>query len=492
MRRGAHLALLRFLRLLRLPALWLLSALTLPARADGPADNSATTVRPVPPPGIELADADRKWFENELSSLAEDIREVTQELTKKKDQASLARLPDVEIFHRAVGTAFMYGEFFEAADPPRAKRLLALGRERAAQLAQGQTPWLEKPGLTVLGYVSKLDGSIQPYGLLLPATWSAQSPLRWRLDAWFHGRGEKLSEVNFIAGALKSGGPFVRPDALLLQPYGRYCNASKLAGEVDFFEALEDVKRRFRVDDDRVVVRGFSMGGASAWHLGAHYASDWAAVAPGAGFAETPDFLEVFQGEQLQPTWWEQKLWQVYDAPVYAANFRNVPTVAYSGSIDKQKQAADVMEKALGPVGVKLVHVIGPGTGHAYHPDAIGTINRLLDALADRGRDPLPRRVSLVTPTLRYNRQAWVSAEGLAEHWVPSTIEGQLVDAGGTTEVRLTTEGVTALALQMPPGRAPFFPGQAPVVVIDGQKLAGPGPSSDRSWRARSTRSGTS
>jgi hypothetical protein len=39
------------------------------------------------------------------------------------------------------------------------------------------------------------------------------------------------------------------------------------------------------------------------------------------------------------------------------------PTVAYSGEIDKQKQAADVMERALRGEQVDLMHIIGPQTG---------------------------------------------------------------------------------------------------------------------------------
>jgi hypothetical protein len=42
---------------------------------------------------------------------------------------------------------------------------------------------------------------------------------------------------------------------------GRYCNASKLAGEVDLFEALDAVKRQYQIDENRIVIRGFSMGG---------------------------------------------------------------------------------------------------------------------------------------------------------------------------------------------------------------------------------------
>src|SRR6266550_9145335 len=104
--------------------------------------------------------------------------------------------------------------------------------------------------------------------------------------------------------------------------------------------------------------------------MAVHYAVLCAAAAPGAGFSETPDFLKVFQKETLAPSWYEQKLWHLYDCTDYALNLYNCPTVAYSGEIDSQKQAADMMAKALEKEGIRLVHIIGSKTGHRYHPAA--------------------------------------------------------------------------------------------------------------------------
>ena len=164
-----------------------------------------------------------------------------------------------------------------------------------------------------------------------------------------------------------------------------------------------------------------------------------------------------------------------------------MPLVAYSGEKDRQKQAADLMAGVLGKAGIELVHVIGPDTGHSYHPEAKARINQLVDTLAAQGRDPLPRRVTLVTPTLKYPRQAWLQIDGLEAHWSPGRIEGELQ---GEDRIALRTKGVTALSLQLPSGRAPFFPGRAPQIVIDGQRLAGPAPASDRSWTAAFHRQG--
>src|SRR5262249_39580925 len=270
-------------------------SLGLAAFADGPQDNIPEKVRPVPPPGITVPAADRAALEQGLAELGREIDGL------RANAKAAPLLPDVQIYHNAVRYSLQYGEFFNANEINRAKNLLAQGRERGRLLAQGQSPWLTQPGPSARGYVSQIDGSVQPYGLYLPDSFSAAGPHRWRLDTWFHGRGENLSEVNFIDGVQRSGGPFVRPDTFVLQPYGRYCNANKLAGEVDLFEALDRIKSQYRIDENRIVVRGFSMGGAACWLFAAHYASDWAAAAPGAGFSETPEFLRVSQSETVKP-----------------------------------------------------------------------------------------------------------------------------------------------------------------------------------------------
>ena len=110
-----------------------------------------------------------------------------------------------------------------------------------------------------------------------------------------------------------------------------------------------------------------------------------------AGFSETPEFLKSFQHETLAPAWYEQKLWRWYDCPGYCVNLYNLPTVAYSGELDIQKQAADVMEAALAQEDISLVHLIGPQTKHAIHPDSAQEIERRLASLAEGGRDRLQR-----------------------------------------------------------------------------------------------------
>jgi hypothetical protein len=484
--------------------IWLLLSLSGPARADGPAENRPDNVPPIPPKGITLADADRAALrtgiaelENQIAALrdplegmADQIRDLPDDQTRRLKEAiesnhkfRLRFLPDVQVYHKAVHDALEYGEIFKPGEVAAATDLIKRGVERAAQLRHGTAPWDSATGLVVRGYVSKIDGSIQPYGLVVPASYRPDSPHRFRLDVWCHGRDEKLSELNFIDGRQKSPGEFTPRDAFVLHPYGRYCNANKFAGEIDLFEALEDVKSHFAIDDDRIVMRGFSMGGAACWQFAVHYPDRWVAAAPGAGFSETADFLKVFQREAVQPTWYEQKLWHLYDCTDYAVNLYNCPTVAYSGERDAQKQAADMMAKALKAEGIELAQVIGKGARHFYTPAARAEINRRIDSIAAVGRDPVPEEVRFTTWTLRYNRSFWVQVDGLEHHWDRARVEADLNDKHFENPVIRTTN-VSAFTLSIPAGHYPLDVREAPSVEVDQQTVEAVRPLSDRSWTA--------
>jgi dienelactone hydrolase len=454
--------------------------------ADGPRDNLPDRVRPIPPAGIRVPAGRRQRLQEGVDLLGRLIARLGEDL--KEQPALRTLLPDVQIYHNAVRHALAFNEFYHPRELKTAERLLKQGMDRALDLSRGQHPWTGQTGLVVRGYVSRIDGSVQPYGLVVPRTFRPDAAHRHRLDVWCHGRGETLTELNFIDDRQKSPGEFTPPDAFVLHPYGRYCNANKFAGEVDLFEALADVRRHYPIDEDRLVMRGFSMGGAACWQFAVHHAGLWAAAAPGAGFSETADFLKVFQDEKVQPTWYEKKLWHWYDCTDYAINLANCPVVAYSGELDPQKQAADMMDRAMAAEGLTLVHVIGPKTRHAYHPQAREEVNRRIDAIVRRGRNPLPGRVLFTTWTLRYNRMCWVTVDGLERHWERARVTANL--SRTPEQVTVRTENVTALTLSMPSGACPLNPRRRPRVVIDRQTLTAAPVLSDRSWTAHFRKDG--
>lgn len=456
------------------------------ALADGPADNLPDKVRPVPPPGIPIPADVREELRSGADFVAAQVRAFRSDSSTRTNLIRF--LPDIEVFAKAVDWALRYNEFYRTNEIEVARLQLKEALSRLEALRTGTMPWLEKRGPVAGGYLSKIDGSIQPFGVVVPESYQPASGRKLRLDFWFHGRGEQLTELAFLNDRSRNRGEFAPPDTLVLHLYGRYCNGSRFAGETDFWEALDEVRRRYPIDEDRLVVRGFSLGGAACWHMALHHAWRWAAAAPGAGFSETAEFLRVFQGEELQTPWWEQKLWRLYDSTAIAANVAMVPLVVYSGENDRQIQAARAMEQAALAEGLVLTHLIGPRTGHSYEPTTKVELNRRIDALADLGRERLPRSVRFVTHTLRYPRMAWVTLDGLRQHWEPARIEASLDAAAG--RIRLVSSNVDALTLELETGLSPFDPRRPVDVELDGQLIPTSRPGSDRSWRASFHRAG--
>lgn len=431
--------------------------------ADGVKDNYPEKVRQIPKPGIELNDDQKDHFTKRNSQLEKLIEQIQSKNNPKLTQL----LPDVQIFHNAVKYALEYNEFLSKKDLKKADQILDEGIKRAESLLNGKAPWLNQKGRVVRGFISKIDKSVQPYGLIIPESYTPEGDKKFRTDIWLHGRNENVLEVNFIHQRMFSDGIFTPADTLVLHPYGRYSNAFKFAGEVDVLEALEHAQKWYKVDADRISNRGFSMGGAGCWQLAVHYSDRFFASNPGAGFSETPDFLKVFQQQELKPKWFEKVLWRWYDCPDYSVNLKQCPTIAYSGENDRQIQAARMMEKGHEKEGMKLLHIIGSKMGHKYDPESAKKVDDFIAEKAKEGLIKVPKEIHFVTYTLKYNKMKWVTITGLKEHWQKSRIDAEI----GTDSISVKTSNIKSFELNFSTGLSPFKIGRKVSVSIDGQEL---------------------
>ena len=426
------------------------------ARAQTPPTSPQPPPKKIPALGLTLTDADRAELTAGTATLRAQLDTLIRELAN--EPRLLALLPDVEIFHKAVVWSLADDTFYSPQEIQFARRLLSEGSDRAAQLRAKKTPWLDARGLILRGHRSKLDGSIQPYGLVVPAELDLTKPTSAMV--WLLGRGEKRTELAFLRER-ENGPPQLTPkNVLTLIPYGRFCNATKFAGEIDVIEALAAVRAQYPIDALRIAVAGFSMGGGSTWHLATHYPGLWCAASPGAGFAETPIFTKAnAPGKEVRPVW-EQLLWRHYEATGIAQNLFNVPTLAYTGEIDGQREASELMEAAMAQNSLKLERFIGPQTAHKYHDATKAELTTRLEALITSGRPATPREIRFSTYTLRYAESAWVKILGLEKHWDRADVHATLADDNTLTA---TTKNVTALS---------FSAIKPTAVLLDGQRLA--------------------
>ncbi len=414
---------------------------TTAALAQAPADSRP--VKPIPPIGNDLPAADRAELEAGAAKLGNEIDALRNELAAKP--GLLALLPDIQIYHNAVRYPLIYRELI---DVKHAREALADADGRLQQLRAGNPAWVNQTAPR--GYVSRIDGSVQPYVLSVPETYKPDDrQTKYRFDFWCHGRAEDPTELKFIRSK-----ELISKTHFVVNLYGRYCNANKFAGEIDLLEVLADVRRRYPVDENRLVGIGFSMGGAAAWQFAVHYTDLFAAASPGAGFSESRHFLRIPQAEVDAMAPWQRKLWHLYDCTDWARSLNMLPTVAYTGELDPQKQASDVMLAAAAAEriptlgGHKVERLIGPGTKHVYHKETREALDKRLAEIVAKGRDPIPRMVQFTTWTLRYNRMFWVRVEGLERHWERADVKADMTVAD---EIHVSTNNVSAFALEIPP-----------------------------------------
>ncbi|MCP5539834.1 MAG: prolyl oligopeptidase family serine peptidase [Akkermansiaceae bacterium] len=402
----------------------------------------AVIERKLPPPGIEIPAETRERVAARLEKLSDDLWGAGP-----SDYAD-----DAAVYLKAVGYALEHGEIYSEKELPLLDSLLDKAAARVAALDAGSHPWSDRRGLLALGYTSSIDGSVQPYGLEIPEKLDLSKPVP--LLVWLHGRGDKTTDLTFVsrceAKSQALGGKVgEQRDAIIVHPFGRHCIGWKHAGEIDVLEVIEQVKKRYPIDPDRVALAGFSMGGAGAWHIGAHHADRFCAVHTGAGFVETAIYNKLTP--ETYPPGHEQTLWGLYDVPGYVRNFFNVPLLAYSGENDRQREAAELMADTIAKAGGELRHVIGPGMEHRYHDEKVKEIWAWLLEQWKTGRDTAPPAVHVQTRTLRYPGLKWAHAEGLEKHWSDSRVEARWDFS--KNRIALETENVTALRLDAPAGK---------------------------------------
>jgi pimeloyl-ACP methyl ester carboxylesterase len=381
---------------------------------------------------------------------------------------------DVEVFFKAARFALEIGEFWNPKDIEKVRALLDEGRRRLEALEKGakHADWTRQKGLVVRGFYSEIDGSAQPYGLEIPEGLELPDPARTRtgdavppLWIWLHGRGDKETDLHFIAGRMSRKGQFQPADAIVVHPLGRQCIGWKGPGETDALECCEAASRALYGSEGRprFVLMGFSMGGAGSWQLAAHHPWKWSVVHAGAGFVDVARFTSMPKDQY--PADFVQTLWGVSNVPLYVRNLFNMPVIAYSGEVDKQRDAAEYMSEAFQGEGQKLRHLIGPQMPHKYDPESIKLVTEFIQR-ALRGEESAanaPGHVTFQTRTLRYHRAPHLVLNGLEEHWLDSRVDLQLTGSAGA---QVQTRNVSDLTLSEVGAK----------VSIDGASIANPQP----------------
>lgn len=387
------------------------------------------------PLGVE----ERQQIESVLRSMSAKLQTL-KEKVGDREQLDRDRVADAELFAKGIVWALKYDETFSPSDRSLLKLAVDGLKGRVTAIEAGESPWTSRKGKLIRGFVSGVDGSVQPYGVVVPARYDRAKPMR--LDVVLHGSSKPvgMSELRFISRFDEGDGPSSNApeqDYIELHPLGRVENGYRWAGETDVFEAIDAVCRNYAVDRDRIVLRGMSMGASGTWHLGLKHPDRFVALGPYCGYVDThefsktpmPNFVEV---GPLPPD--QEKMLHILDSVDYAANAGVVPAIACMGEKDVFFQAHEIMKRAMGKEGLAMVNLISPGTGHVVDPVTHREQMRRIGEVAVNGLDHSPKHIRFVTWTLKYGRCHWLQVLGMGEHYARAEIEAR-VEMDGTVVV---------------------------------------------------------
>lgn len=241
------------------------------------------------------------------------------------------------------------------------------------------------------------------------------------------------------------------------------------AGEADVFEAIAAVKKRYKIDDKRIVLRGFSMGGEGAWHIALHYPDRFVAAEIGAGTVSRRAQQQSLEPYQL-PT---LTIWE--NISEWSLNIFNLPLAGHDGEQDPGQLESSLRARAqlekegflsegekdnLHSVGAPGLWMVSLNTGHGTSPLVRQRLDAFLKEWGDKGKSS-PDHIRFVTYTTRYNRDFWVSLDGLEKHYQRADIDAVRSDGGKSYAIK--TRNVSRLALRETD--------RALNINIDGQRL---------------------
>ena len=410
---------------------------------------------PPPVPSVKITPDEKRQIEQKIDQLDAALRPL-------RGHTSDDLLVDAEVYLKAARWILRYDEFYSKNYAAETLYVLDTGLQRAQALTAGSADWPSRTGSIVRAYRSRVDGSIQPYALTIPDGIDLSKP-QW-LEVVLHGRGATLNEVSFIyshehAKPAPMDHPLIRLDV-----FGRGNVAYRWAGETEVFEAIDSVRRRYKIDPQRIALRGFSMGGGGAWHLGLHYPDRWSVVEAGAGFVETK-----VHGKVANPPVYAT----IYDVMNSSLNAVNTPWVGYGGQDDPQLRASVFVREELQREGYRFtpdglnfrttdlnaIFLVGPHTQHKWHPDSKKISDAFVLENQTRGIR-VPSAIRFVTYTERYNQCFWVTVDQLERDYERAQVDAKEAD---NFNLDVVTRNVARLTLHGRPSMQSF--------VIDGQQF---------------------
>jgi len=315
------------------------------------------------------------------------------------------------------------------------------------------------PGPQVLTFFSDADDTEQPYALYIPENYDPAK--KYPMVMMLHGAGSNHRlDLRRVFGKSNAEGEndveatryfpkWDNVDYIVAAPYARGTAGYQGIPEGDVYDVLDDVKKRFNIDENRIYLTGLSMGGGGTLWLGLTRPDIWAAIAP------------------------------VCPAPPkgtfdLAANALNFPVHFFHGDADPvvPVDSSRKWVSHLQDLGVEVFYKEFADVKHDSWVNAYDS-EYIFEWFGPAVRNPFPNKVQFVSRNYKYDKAFWVQFDKISY--------GSLAEINANFDkenaLTVTTKNLEAYTLNLA-GHPKFKAGSEVQIKVDGTILKTKGDSS--------------
>jgi len=288
------------------------------------------------------------------------------------------------------------------------------------------------------GYACANDASFQPFLRYLPP--SAKKGRKMPMIVYLHGYSPYLNIANW-ADFPSNLVEFARTEGFcLVAPFGRSNTDFQGIGEQDVLRAMNEMIKRYPIDEDRIILAGISMGGMGVWTIGAHYPDLFAGLLILAGRGDYYFWQKVDRADLPA---YKQRLIDTEFAASLLPNLRNIPIFCAHGEKDSLvpvEEARHIVQAAR-EEKLDVTYTEVAGADHWIFEEMFGrkeTRNWL-----KKRRRTMPAEFTYRTYHPKYNRCRWITGIDVIREAAPAEVTVHVANE----EIVIEARGVRSLAI---------------------------------------------
>ncbi|HLP15247.1 MAG TPA: prolyl oligopeptidase family serine peptidase [Bacteroidota bacterium] len=310
-------------------------------------------------------------------------------------------------------------------------------------------------GFTRLTYIDEVDHTPQFCRAFLPMQYTPKQ--KWALVVMLHGyNGANPIYVNWWSIDQRHNSVVDKYPIIYIEPHGRGNTSYRGIGDQDILRCIELAKQRFNIDENRIYLKGESMGGGGVWNVGTRHPELFAAIAPVYGGWD----YHVGMNEQEIAKLSGRALFQNEAASnlSHADALLTTPVFVIHGDIDRSVDVSNsrYLVKTLQRWGYDIRYHEYPGFGH----EGIEYYDELIPWFLEHTRNADPKKVRVRSADLQYASAHWVKVTQRGNPYAFIQAEAEVL---ANNTIRLSTENVSGIDLT--PSKKLIDP-RKPVTVI--------------------------